>query len=252
MLRLQHLIRVAYDNPADHSEWHLRPIRFVEYIRTEIKVSDQSSARVRVMTIHKSKGLEFDVVVYPMPLTTSGWAGLTPNVVVGRDGPTSPIEIATRYANKHVRELLPGNIQQIFDEDRQRNVREAMCVLYVAMTRAIHSMHIIVSYGAKLKHKSPAGILMATLCPDGKREPGLLYDHGDPHWYRQCEPEIEPDPHELNDFYLSEGVMLKSDFIPARHPLGVAGWQNPIRPSWNQARPCGWERYLNNVTMSRL
>ena len=39
------------------------------------------------MTIHKAKGLEFDVVIFPLRLTSQGWAGFTPNVIVGRDNP---------------------------------------------------------------------------------------------------------------------------------------------------------------------
>jgi ATP-dependent exoDNAse (exonuclease V) beta subunit len=144
VLRMQHLVRVAYDSPSDHEQWHLRPGRFVEYVREEVKVSDQSSAQVRVMTIHKSKGLEFDVVVLPMKCTSQGWAGFVPNVVVGRESPTAPIDIATRYMGEKLRKLLPENFQSMFAADRQRNVREAMCVLYVALTRARHAYYSVV------------------------------------------------------------------------------------------------------------
>ena len=155
------------------------------------------------MTIHKAKGLEFDVVVLPLRLTSQGWAGFTPNVVVGRDDPTAPIKIATRYANSQVRKLLPPNLQAIFEEDRQRNVREAMCVLYVAMTRAVHATHIIVSHGAKVDHKSAAGILLATLCPDSEREEGMLFEHGDPEWYQaSAAVKTDSDPYGLSQFYL--------------------------------------------------
>lgn len=80
VLRLQHLVRVAYDRRSDDDQSQLRPGRFVQYLREEVKVSDQSSARVRVMTVHKAKGLEFDVVVLPFKLTSQGWAGMAPNV----------------------------------------------------------------------------------------------------------------------------------------------------------------------------
>lgn len=203
LMRLQQLIRIAYASPSANDQWQLRPKRFVDYVREEVKVSDQSSANVRVMTIHKAKGLEFDVVVFPLRLTSQGWGGLTPSVVVGRDDPTAPIKVATRYANAQVRKLLPPNYQAIFEQDRQRNVREAMCVLYVAMTRAVHATHIIVSHGAKVDHKSAAGILLATLCPEAKREAGVLFELGDPNWFQSSQAEqVEADPYGLAQFYL--------------------------------------------------
>ena len=181
--RLQQLVRIAYDHSSGEI-WQLRPSRFVQFVREEVKVSDESGARVRVMTIHRSKGLEFDAVVLPLPTKTDGWAGQTPSVVVGRESPTSPVEIASQYVGADNRKLLPTEFQQLFERERQRSVREAMCVLYVALTRAVHAVHVVMSFGAKLDHKSPAGIMLATVCPDAAREEGLLYESGNPQWYR--------------------------------------------------------------------
>ena len=107
--RLQQFVRAAYDRPVDVLK-ELRPGNFVEYIREEVKVSGQNSANVRVMTIHRSKGLEFDVVVLPYQLSSRGWAGQTPSVVVGRKSPTAPIDIASRYAGEEIRALLPAEL----------------------------------------------------------------------------------------------------------------------------------------------
>ena len=211
--RLQHVVRIAYDAQSDNQQWQLRPSRFVQYVRDEVKVGDQSSARVRVMTIHKCKGLEFDAVVLPLKLRTQGWAGLTPNVVVGRDSPTAPINIATRYMGEKLRKLLPSEFQSIFEQDRQRNVRESMCVLYVALTRAVHATHIIVSHGAKPDHKSASGILLATLCPEKERAEGILYETGDPDWHKSTEKVESTDPFNLSDFYLTDTIDLKSGIV---------------------------------------
>ena len=78
-----------------------------------------------------------------------------------------------------------------------------MCVLYVAMTRAVHATHIIVSHGAKVDHKSAAGILLATLCPESEREQGTLFEHGDSKWYESLAPvKTDSDPYGLAQFYL--------------------------------------------------
>ena len=213
LLRLQHLIRIAFESPLHNDQLHLRPIRFVEHVCKAVKVSDQSSARVRVMTIHKAKGLEFDVVVLPMPLTSQGWAGHTPTVVVGRESPTALIDVASRYAGAQVRKLLPPNFQAIHDDNRQANVREAMCVMYVALTRAAHAVHIIMSHGAKTDHQSPAGVLLATVCPDKERQEGLIYDHGSREWFRNTTTSPKNISVDLSDFYLSDDVSWKTDRI---------------------------------------
>ncbi|MFT7632355.1 MAG: ATP-dependent helicase/nuclease subunit A, partial [Mariniblastus sp.] len=100
------------------------------------------------------------------------------------------------------------NFQALFAADKQRNVREAMCVLYVALTRAVHATHIVMSYGAKPDHKSPAGILLSTLCPGQVREEGLLLERGEADWYRKVEQPSELDNHQLDAFYLPEKIEL--------------------------------------------
>jgi ATP-dependent exoDNAse (exonuclease V) beta subunit len=196
--RLVQLVDLAYGYDARATE---RPLDFVEYIRTK-KVEDPTAATVRVMTIHQAKGLEFDTVV--LPELDVEITGLTPLVVVERTSPTQPIEALCRYVKQGERTLLPERFQQMFTAQRSQEVNEALCVLYVAMTRAIHALHMIVAPSPPTAKRLPqtcAALLRTTLCND---EPGapetVLYTHGAPAWSRHSpsraerekRPESEP------------------------------------------------------------
>lgn len=97
------------------------------------------AARVKLMTIHQAKGLEFDVVIMP---------GL------GRAGKsdTSPLIQLKALAN---RDLLLAPIKSAFDKDesktyaylkhldKKQNHFEMMRLLYVAMSRAKKKIHLL-------------------------------------------------------------------------------------------------------------
>ena len=229
IFRLQQLVRVAYDCPSDDPQWLLRPGRFVAFVRDEVKVSDQSSARVRVMTVHKAKGLEFDAVVLPISCSSRGWAGQTPTVVAGRDEPTAPINVATRYIGSKSRKLLPKDIQELFDDDRRQTIRESLCVLYVALTRGVNATHIILSHGAKPEHKSSAGILLSTLCPAVERAEGLLFQHGEADWYSSSSEVVEVDSHRLAEFYPPENWLAQKGVVGSVQRSGRG--QRSVLPS---------------------
>ena len=183
--RLQQLVQEAFNfgGSQDETRIQLRPLHFVNHIRNEFKASDESSAQVRVMTIHQSKGLEFDIVVLPMPYENNAWFSRQSDVIVGREDATSPINLVCRLANENVRNLLPVEFRDAFDETRRREVRDNLCVLYVAMTRAIHATHVVMSYGCKPDECSNASVLLATLHP-GDRQEGTVFSHGDKDWYK--------------------------------------------------------------------
>ena len=183
LARLQQLVQEAfnYEKANDQPRTKLRPGRFVDYIRNEFKASDESSAQVRVMTIHQSKGLEFDIVVLPMLFEQQGWFSHQSTVVVGREHPTEPINLVCRLANQGHRGLLPAEFQEAFDESKRQEVIDALCVLYVAMTRAVHATHVVMSYGCKPDQLSSAGVLLSSLY-SGERKEGVAFSLGDANW----------------------------------------------------------------------
>ena len=68
----------------------LRPGFFVQSVQAA-KVEDASPAPVRVMTIHASKGLEFDAVVLPDLDSTLSAQDSRDLIVLDRDSPIEPV-----------------------------------------------------------------------------------------------------------------------------------------------------------------
>lgn len=113
-------------------------VRLVE----QINVADVRPAPVQVMTIHQSKGLEFDMVILPeldWRLASLGRA----QVLYMRDEPTGPITFISPAGNELIRQCA-SEVQDAAEATRQRIARDSLSVLYVAMTRAKHALHIII------------------------------------------------------------------------------------------------------------
>ncbi len=179
--RLQQLVELAYQY---QSQATLRASHFVEFVEHQ-KVSDPTTADVRVMTVHQAKGLEFDIVV--LPELEAPLVGQPPWFVVGRPDPTQPVNRVMRYTNKNIQELLPRELQELFEQDTSQTIRESLCVLYVALTRAVHALHMIVrasSGASRAPGKNFAGLLRASLTDGQPIAPEqVAYSCGDPQWF---------------------------------------------------------------------
>ena len=181
--RLKQLVELA---DTYQSQATLRPVDFARYIMNA-RVADPGGSHIRVMTIHQAKGLQFDVVVLPeldVQLT-----GQPSAFVARRPSPTASIDLVCRYVDSATRQLMPREIQQVFADAKRRTVFESLCVMYVAMTRAVHALHLLIS-PAKPSSKTipltPAGLLRCTLGKDASAAPGeCLYRDGDEHWYQK-------------------------------------------------------------------
>ncbi|MEM9411200.1 MAG: UvrD-helicase domain-containing protein, partial [Planctomycetota bacterium] len=213
LVRLQQLVQETYshEKSIDTNRIKLRPSRFVHHIRHEFRASDETSSQIRVMTIHQSKGLEFDVVVLPMLYEQNGWFGHQNPVIVGRDHPTAPINLVCRLANESHRELLPTEFQEAFNEHRCHEVRDAMCLLYVAMTRAVHATHVLLSYGCKTDLAATPSVLLSAL-EITERNEGTVYSLGDEHWCKLEEP--NPSQEEENELDLSPYYLPNVESLP--------------------------------------
>ena len=158
----------------------LRPSDFVEFVREE-RVADPSGDRIRVMTVHQAKGLQFDIVV--LPELDKLIPGQTPALVAGNSDPVEPPDAVCLYRDESIQQLLPTKLQQLFEQDIERRTHESLCVLYVALTRAIHAMYLLIAPHEKEPTKSFAGLLRASLADGATAPPDtLLFETGDAGW----------------------------------------------------------------------
>ncbi len=224
-VRLDQLVKLAdgYQPSAT-----LRPSDFVEFVREE-RVADPSGDRIRVMTVHQAKGLQFDIVV--LPELDKLIPGQTPALVAGNADPVAPPDAVCLYRDESIQQLLPPELRQLFEQDTERRTHESLCVLYVALTRAIHAMYLLIAPHEKEPTKSFAGLLRASLTDDFLAPAdSVLFETGNADWdVRRMGTPARP-------------VSGKSAQLPGRIrfatplPKPTRGWQRES-PSTHESRP---------------
>lgn len=162
-----------------------RAENFVTMVRSK-HVEDPASHAVRVLTIHKSKGLEYDAVVLADLDGTLG--GKSKGILWRRRDPFGAIDLVTRYPNA-LMQSIDARLAEVHAEHQNRTVSEELCVLYVAMTRARRCLDIIVApdpLNRKSLPSSLAGAVRHALAPDAPVpvEPGELSRTGDAEWLK--------------------------------------------------------------------
>ncbi|MFI5361903.1 MAG: UvrD-helicase domain-containing protein [Elusimicrobiota bacterium] len=114
----------------------------------ESPLADENLEAVRVMTMHKSKGLEFPVVFAP---NLSGKPG------GGGDKPVSRLDPATGRAALRLGSLASAAMSLADAREKEMERRESVRLLYVAMTRARETLFLLG------KEKTGAGALSSHL-----------------------------------------------------------------------------------------
>lgn len=145
---------------------------FIAYLEAKKKRNVAEPGKIRILTIHRSKGLGFDYVVLPLyepkpltkeptgPLFGPGWVLPDPGAKVTR-------AVAALSA--------PA------EERKVRLEQEELCAYYVAMTRAKRAMTIVLHPAAKTETES---LRISDFIRAAIPEP-----IGNPTWYRACEAE---------------------------------------------------------------
>jgi len=168
-------------------------LRFIDNYETHELAAEDA---VRVMTVHQSKGLGFDIVILP-DLQSGGMnAGGQVDFVVARDPGTSLPVWALRMPRRIVAEQDDVLAAQLAASD-DTACFDALCVLYVAMTRARQALYMITSFPGKTSAAlMPAAFIKSQLVGNpkpvegrpvviGSEEFTCLYETGDRDWFRE-------------------------------------------------------------------
>ena len=184
--RLNQLVDCAY---LYQSRATTRTRDFIHYLKQH-RTSEPSSAAVRVMTIHQSKGLQFDAVF--LPDLDRRFVGNIPSFVCRRSNATGPIDLVFAYANKETLALLPREFQTAQTDFMDREYMEALCNTYVAMTRAVYSLTMVVNPSSEAEKHPPCNLSsLIRLGLVGSRALGereQVYSEGDADWHRRLRP----------------------------------------------------------------
>ena len=171
-----------------------RAMDFVNYARSAT-VEDPTPASIRVMTIHKSKGLEFDAVVLA-ELESSRARGSDLTVWLERPRPTEPPSAIFRAARKSLRRL-DDRLVAAHRQEVERRLWDDLSTLYVAMTRARRALRIVVKSKKKVKKRTErfvdsfADLLVFALSgnPTPEEQDALLFESGSPDWAEDFQPD---------------------------------------------------------------
>ncbi len=130
---------------------------------------------VRIMTIHKAKGLEFPVVIYPFANSRIHdardpklWMDVNPEDFQGFS--------ELLFSKKKEMMLYSAEASEKYSEDQHKLELDAFNILYVALTRAIDALFIISveDLDSKGNHKTSlySGLFIEFLTEIGKWTPG--------------------------------------------------------------------------------
>ncbi len=110
-------------------------------------------------------------------------------MVTRADDPCSPPTGVLRYMGDQIQQLLPREWRMAFHHRKAQSVREILCVLYVAITRARNALYMVLSpRGANTQRGTQTceSLLQSVLGqPDQYKTPEcVLYEQGSPNWYQ--------------------------------------------------------------------
>ena len=133
--------------------------------------SPESSDAVRILTVHKSKGLEFPYVIFPFAEGVGLYKGTTSwcHLDFSRGG--APSELDGIYPVELEKYTADSLFAPAYRDEAAKQLVDNINIFYVALTRAVKSLHIIAKPPTQ-KFKDSLG----KKAPDYMRLTELLYE----------------------------------------------------------------------------
>ena len=144
--------------------------------------SPEGNNAVRIMTIHKSKGLEFPVVIFPF--AEENYAAAPRNKMwLEMEEDEFAISRALVDAKKEVSEY-GGKAAEVYEEKSQQDILDNINVLYVALTRAEEQLYIIsgrnVSSKGELQNNMSSFFIKYLDFQGVYNEDSMVFEFGEP------------------------------------------------------------------------
>jgi ATP-dependent exoDNAse (exonuclease V) beta subunit len=102
-------------------------------------VAPEAKNAVRIMTIHKAKGLEFPVVIFPYDIDI--YRQINPKVWYALESSKSVKSVLVNYSKKL--NYVGEQGKNLFEKRREELELDNFNILYVALTRAVEQLYII-------------------------------------------------------------------------------------------------------------
>lgn len=217
---------------------------FLRRARAHTLREDAVGARaIQVLTVHKSKGLQFDVVILP-ELQGEALDTVTRNRL-----------FVCRSARGGVQWILDKPDKVIIDADatlkaelqreQARRAFEGICRLYVSMTRAKLALYAITAERSRDSSRNEAGLLKQRLSLTeptpyalGSVEAACLWETGTRHWYRDIQemPPAMTEPVRAEGPKLGDLLREVNATVQRRAPSGEESFQLTGREFASPAR----------------
>ena len=204
-----HLANYVNENTTDIqsflTEWE-------ENLSKKTIQSDETNG-IRLISIHKSKGLEFDHVIIPycdwtLEKYSDNIIWCKPNEAPFNDLPIAPIDYSPKMMGSiYEKEYLHEHLQNTVDN---------LNLLYVAFTRAAKSLYVVGKRGAKNSRSALIELclpLVAESMPEAQlegmedNEAAIVFEYGT---YETSQPEL---PNQNNEKESSNPFLQKSEAI---------------------------------------